>query len=42
VAHESDFDLSGFPALRAWLKRIASQPGYIPMDWHPAERAIAE
>src|SRR6266513_6085887 len=24
VAHESDFDLSGFPALRGWLKRVAS------------------
>ena len=43
VAHESDFDLSGFPALRAWLKRVASQPNYIPMDWHPAAAAaVAE
>ena len=43
VAHESDFDLSGFPALRGWLKRVASQPNYIPMDWHPAAAAaVAE
>ncbi len=39
VAHESDFDLSGFPALRAWLKRVASQPSYVAMDWHPAAAA---
>src|SRR6266704_3250669 len=43
VAHESDFDLTGFPALRAWLKRVASQPGHITMDWHPAAAAaVAE
>jgi glutathione S-transferase len=42
VAHESDFDLTGFPAVRAWLKRVASQPGHITMDWHPAAVAIAE
>src|SRR5919198_1172454 len=23
VAHESEFDLTGFPAIRAWLKRVA-------------------
>ncbi|HET9904337.1 MAG TPA: glutathione S-transferase family protein [Xanthobacteraceae bacterium] len=32
VAHESDFDLTGFPALRAWLARVAMQPGYIGID----------
>jgi glutathione S-transferase len=42
VAHECDFDLTGFPATRTWLKRIAGQPGYVPMDWHPAAVAIAE
>jgi glutathione S-transferase len=42
VAHECDFDLTGFPATRAWLKRIAAQPDYVPMDWHPAAVAIAE
>jgi glutathione S-transferase len=39
VAHESDFDLSQFPALRGWLKRVARQPNYVPMDWHPATAA---
>ena len=42
VAHESDFDLTGFPAIRAWLKRVAGDPGHVAMDWHPAAVAIAE
>ena len=42
VANECGFDLTGFPAVRAWLKRIAGQPGHIRMDWHPAAMAIAE
>ena len=32
VAHEGGFDLSGYPAIRAWLDRVAAQPGYIPID----------
>jgi glutathione S-transferase len=24
------YDLGGFPAVRAWLERIASLPGYVP------------
>lgn len=31
VAHEGGFDLSGFPAIQAWLQRVASQPGHVPM-----------
>jgi glutathione S-transferase len=42
VAHESEFDVTGFPAIRRWLKRVAEQPGYVTMDWHPAAVAIAE
>ena len=42
IANECDFDLTGFPAIRTWLKRIAEQPGHIRMDWHPAAMAIAE
>jgi glutathione S-transferase len=42
IAHESDFDLTGFPAIRAWLKRVAGQPGYVTMDWNPCAVAIAE
>jgi glutathione S-transferase len=32
VAHEGGFDLSGYPAVRAWLERVASQPGHITID----------
>jgi glutathione S-transferase len=38
-AHESGFDLAAFPALRAWLARVAAQPGHIAMDWEPAAQA---
>jgi glutathione S-transferase len=31
VAHEGGFDLSGYPAIRAWLDRVAGQPGHVPM-----------
>jgi glutathione S-transferase len=42
VANECGYDLTGFPAVRAWLKRVAGQPGHIRMDWHPAAMEIAE
>ena len=29
VAHEGGFDLSGFPAVRAWLGRVRAQPGHV-------------
>ena len=29
VAHEGDFDLGGFPAVRAWLGRVQAQPGHV-------------
>jgi glutathione S-transferase len=32
VAHEGDFDLSQYPAIRAWLDRVAAQPGHVPID----------
>jgi len=31
VAHEGGFDLSGHPAVGAWLERVAAQPGHIPI-----------
>ena len=31
VAHEGGFDLGGYPAVRAWIERVAAQPGYIPI-----------
>ena len=35
VADQCDFDLSRFPAIGAWLARVAEEPGYIPMSWQP-------
>ena len=29
VAHEGDFDLGAFPKVRAWLGRVAEQPGHV-------------
>jgi glutathione S-transferase len=31
VAEEGGFDLSGYPAIRAWLDRVAAQPGHTPI-----------
>ncbi|MGZ4173233.1 MAG: glutathione S-transferase family protein [Solirubrobacteraceae bacterium] len=32
VAGEGGFDLSAYAAVRAWLERVASQPGHVPMS----------
>jgi glutathione S-transferase len=32
VAHEGGFDLAGYPAVRAWLDRVAAQPGHVAID----------
>ena len=32
VAHEGGFDLEPFAAVRAWLGRVAGQPGHVPID----------
>ncbi len=32
VAHEGGFDVSGYPAINGWMERVASQPGYVPID----------
>jgi glutathione S-transferase len=29
VAEEGDFDMSRYPAIRAWLVRVAAQPGHV-------------
>lgn len=36
VAGEGEFDLSPFPAVRAWLARVAALPGHVDMGWRPA------
>ncbi len=42
IAHECGFDLTGVPAIRGWLKRVADQPGHVPITWEPEALAIAE
>ena len=42
VAHECDFDLARYPAIRAWLARVAAQDNHVAMDWHPAALAEAQ
>jgi glutathione S-transferase len=42
LADRCDFDLSGFPAVRAWLARVAAEPGHVAMDWEPEPLAAAE
>jgi glutathione S-transferase len=32
VAHEGGFDLAESPAVRAWLERVAAEPGHVPID----------
>ena len=34
VAHEGGFDLSAYPAVRAWLARFAALPGFVGMPHH--------
>ncbi len=35
VAEQCDFRLAPYPAIRAWLRRVASEPGHVPIDWQP-------
>jgi glutathione S-transferase len=35
VAPEGGFELEPYPAIRAWLERVAGQPGHVPIDHHP-------
>jgi len=32
AADEGGFDLEPYPAVRAWLARVAAQPGHVPID----------
>ena len=40
VAAEGGFDLSDYPAVNAWLARVAAQPGHVPMN--PAPTGVVE
>jgi len=42
LAHECDFDLTSFPYIRAWLDRVAAEPGHVAMDWRPDNVVAAE
>lgn len=35
IADQCGYDLSAFPAVRAWLSRVAAQPGHVTMDFVP-------
>ncbi|MHC2641219.1 hypothetical protein ACVJGB_004087 [Bradyrhizobium liaoningense] len=37
LADRCDFDLSTFPAIRDWLERVEAAPGFVTMDWRPAD-----
>jgi glutathione S-transferase len=39
IAHECDYNLAPFPAVRDWLARIAEQAGHVPMTFTPATAA---
>ncbi len=41
IGHQCGFDLAQFPALRAWLARVAAQPGHVTMEFNPAEAVAA-
>ncbi|HET7855581.1 MAG TPA: glutathione S-transferase family protein [Gaiellaceae bacterium] len=32
VAHEGGFELDAYPAVQAWLERVAALPGHVPID----------
>ena len=38
VAEEGGFELADYPAVSAWLARVAAEPGHVPMD--PAPEGI--
>ena len=39
LANLCDYDLTAFPAIRAWLKRVADEPGHVTMLGQPADIA---
>jgi glutathione S-transferase len=39
LAPRFDFDLRPFPAIRAWLARVADEPDHISMEWQPENLA---
>ncbi len=35
VAEEGGFDLAPYPAVRAWIDRVAALPRHVPITWRP-------
>ena len=35
VAEDGGFDLAAYPAIGAWLTRVAAEPRHVTMDWRP-------
>jgi glutathione S-transferase len=35
VAEDGGYDLSRYPGISAWIKRVAAQPGYVGLFWQP-------
>jgi glutathione S-transferase len=42
LAHQCDYDLSGFSAVRDWLHRVEAEPRHVAMDWQPESMAAAQ
>lgn len=42
MADLADFDLEGYPAIRAWLARVAAEPRHVTMAWRSAALQAAE
>ena len=38
VADEGGFELAKYPAIRAWIDRVAAEPRHVPITWRPGDR----
>ncbi len=36
TAEMGGFQIDAYPAVADWLKRVETDPGHVPMEWHPA------
>ncbi len=36
MAGDGGFDLTPYPGIQAWLKRVRAVPGHVAIDWRPA------
>jgi glutathione S-transferase len=41
VAREAHFDMTPYPAVRAWIERVASEPRYVPLTQRPGDAGTA-